>query len=45
MGELVISIGLRLIGNLILIYRRLCVAALFFERENDTDDYLIVEGL
>jgi hypothetical protein len=45
MGELVFSIGLRLIGNLILIYRGIRVAALFFKLENDLDDHLIVEGL
>jgi len=45
MGELFMSIGLRLIGNLILIYRGLCGTALFFELENDLDDRLIVEGL
>jgi hypothetical protein len=45
MGEPVISVGLRLIGNLILVWRCFFIAALFFERKNDTDDHLIVEGL
>jgi hypothetical protein len=44
MGKRVISIGLRLTGNLVLIYKGLSVAALFFELENDTDDHLVVEG-